>query len=256
MNQKKYNRHKMDKFAREAEQSLGNFTGQQKGSFENGSFVKPVKMPRNPVQSGSYTAGTGTEYSNMTGAQANEAPVVAQTPKGGLVQLGTIDTNNSFFTFVIRNKNTTEKKTAVLFGAAHNVSKNNFGNDDDIALEFEEEEYLALLHTIISSPVLFSDLQYDVEDKSQFSNAITYKSRDFGGSKFEKKIRPNNFRDDRSQIPTLVRMKDIQLPIGGLTALEIPVNPDEEIVLTFKIQTKVSPEQLLAGKTALMASIG
>lgn len=253
MNKKFYNRRKMAKFTRDAEQSFENFTGQEKGSFENASFVKPVKMPQTmPTYAGSYGAEANAEYSNMTG---NETPVVAQKPNGGLVQLGVIDTNDSFFTFTIKNKSITEKKTAILFGAAHNVSKDTFGNDADIVLDFEEEEYRALLQTIISSPVLFSDLQYDVTEKAQFSNAITYKSRDFGGSKFEKKIRPNNFRDDRSQIPTLVRMRDIRLPIGGLTSLEIPINPEEEIVLTFKIQTKVSPDQLLAGKTALMASV-
>ena len=238
MNAKVISRKKMQEFEADAEK-LENFGGSNPGHI--GNSAKKNKNFVHAVPSGNQ------DYSNMAG---ETTPV--RTPQG-VTQAATFDPDDAPITIKISNKNTQDIVPVKLFGAVLNGAPgiSNYGNTADIVITLGSKNlsYAQLLELLKSSAIHVNFLRVEVTTNLQYSNEISMRTTGINNG-WIKSLHPHLARSKDSFKDDFVDMS-VNLQFDNMTELEVDLQPSENVVFTFFVNSRINLGNVLTGNTAL-----
>lgn len=141
------------------------------------------------------------------------------------------------FTFVIENKNNYKSKAILFAGAVFPTLK----QEDGVSVCVKEYLHDQLRMHSVFMPYYMEGFKYEVigNDVSQFENEMTFYLITAWGDGSWKTVYPINYAENNTINNGTIELPTYSFPITGNHYIEVELNPNIKIVITFKKKARI-----------------
>lgn len=136
------------------------------------------------------------------------------------------------FTFVIENKNNYKSKAILFGGAVFPTLK----QEDGVSAYVKESSHEQIRMVSVPMPYYIQGFKYEVigDDVSQFKNDMTFYSKNSVNGGTWETITPISYAENKTPNNGIIELPTYSFPITGNHYIEVELNPNIKIVITFK----------------------